>query len=166
MSMMLTRMFSKSMKSCNDKLKQYVMEAEQEGKQFTKSLADDPLLQQHLEKLKFFDDNKGFKAETIARTETANAYNFGKYTNAEAFDQANPTLRVTKTWTPTQDNRTREAHRPGAIENVQGEKKRTVLREEPFVVDGERMMRPLDPAGSAGNVIRCRCVMTFDVKGE
>ena len=115
---------------------------------------------------KFFDDNKGFKAETIARTETANAYNFGKYTNAEAFDQANPTLRVTKTWTPTQDNRTREAHRPGAIENVQGEKKRTVLREEPFVVDGERMMRPLDPAGSAGNVIRCRCVMTFDVKGE
>jgi len=115
---------------------------------------------------KFFDDSKGFKAETIARTETANAYNFGKYTNAEAFDQANPTLRVTKTWTPTQDNRTREAHRPGAIENVQGEKKRTVLREEPFVVGGERMMRPLDPAGSAGNVIRCRCVMTFDVKGE
>ena len=115
---------------------------------------------------KFFDDNKGFKAETIARTETANAYNFGKYTNAEAFDQANPTLQVTKTWTPTQDQRTREAHRPGAIENVQGEKKRTVLREEPFVVGGERMMRPLDPAGSAGNVIRCRCVMTFDVKGE
>jgi HK97 family phage portal protein len=115
---------------------------------------------------KFFDDNKGFKAETIARTETANAYNYGKYTNAEAFDQANPTLQVTKTWTPTQDQRTREAHRPGAIENVQGEKKRTVLREEPFVVGGERMMRPLDPAGSAGNVIRCRCVMTFDVKGE
>ena len=114
----------------------------------------------------YFDDNKGFKAETIARTETANAYNHGKYTNAEAFDQANPTLRVTKTWTPTQDNRTRDAHRANAIQNVQGDNRRTVLREEPFVVGGERMMRPLDPAGGASNVVRCRCVMTFDVKGE
>ena len=73
---------------------------------------------------------------------------------------------MTKTWVPTQDNRTREAHRAKNIQNVQGENRRTVLREEPFVVDGERMMRPLDGNASAGNVIRCRCVMTFDVQGE
>ena len=60
----------------------------------------------------------------------------------------------------------REAHRAKNIKNVQGENRRTVLREEPFVVDGERMMRPLDDGASAGNVIRCRCVMTFDVQGE
>ena len=113
-----------------------------------------------------FDEFKSTRAETIARTETAGAYNHGKYTNAEAFDQANPTLRVTKTWVPTQDNRTREAHRAKNIKNVQGENRRTVLREEPFVVDGARMMRPLDPNGGAGNVVRCRCVMTFDVQGE
>ena len=114
----------------------------------------------------FFDDSKGFKAETIARTETANAYNYGKYTNAEAFDQANATLQVTKTWVPTQDNRTRKAHRADKIQNAQGENKRTVLRSEAFKVDGEDMMRPLDGSASAGNVIRCRCVMTFDVTGE
>ena len=114
----------------------------------------------------FFDDSKGFKAETIARTETAGAYNYGKYTNAEAFDQANATLQVTKTWVPTQDNRTREAHRAENIQNAQGENKRTVLRSEAFKVDGEDMMRPLDGNASAGNVIRCRCVMTFDVTGE
>tara|TARA_R110000772_G_scaffold203982_3_gene314128 strand:+ start:1142 stop:3325 length:2184 start_codon:yes stop_codon:yes gene_type:complete len=113
-----------------------------------------------------FDDFKGVRAETIARTETANAYNYGKYTNAEAFDQANDTLQVTKTWVPTQDNRTREAHRAENIQNAQGENKRTVLRSEAFKVDGEDMMRPLDGSASAGNIIRCRCVMTFDVTGE
>jgi HK97 family phage portal protein len=113
-----------------------------------------------------FDEFKGVRAETIARTETAGAYNHGKYTNAEAFDQTNPTLRVTKTWVPTQDNRTREAHKAKNIKNVQGENRRTVLREEAFLVDGEKMMRPLDGNASAGNVIRCRCVMTFDVTGE
>ena len=113
-----------------------------------------------------FDEFKGVRAETIARTETAGAYNHGKYTNAEAFDQANATLQVTKTWVPTQDNRTREAHRAENIQNAQGENKRTVLRSEAFKVDGEDMMRPLDGNASAGNVIRCRCVMTFDVTGE
>jgi hypothetical protein len=113
-----------------------------------------------------FDEFKGVRAETIARTETAGAYNHGKYTNAEAFDQTNPTLQVTKTWVPTQDNRTREAHRAENIQNAQGQNRRTVLRAEAFKVDGEDMMRPLDGNASAGNVIRCRCVMTFDVTGE
>lgn len=113
-----------------------------------------------------FNQLKGTQAERIARTETAGAYNHGKYTNAEAFDQANPTLRVTKTWVPTQDERTREAHRGGNIQNVQGENRRTILREEAFKVGGEEMMRPLDPNGSAKNVINCRCVLTMYVTGE
>ena len=73
---------------------------------------------------------------------------------------------MTKTWVPTQDNRTRKAHRAENIQNAQGENKRTVLRSEAFKVDGEDMMRPLDGNANAGNVIRCRCVMTFDVTGE
>ena len=113
-----------------------------------------------------FNKLKSTQAETIARTETAGAYNHGKYTNAEAFDKTHASLRVTKTWVPTQDERTREAHRAHMIQNVQGDPKRTVLREEAFVVDGERLMRPLDQNGSPGNVINCRCVLTFDVQGE
>ena len=111
-----------------------------------------------------FDEFKGVRSETIARTETANAYNYGKLTNAEAFDKTYPEFSLTKTWVPTQDDRTRESHRAGAIKNRAGQVKRTVPINEPFRVDGEDMMRPLDPNGSAKNVIRCRCVMTMDVK--
>ena len=31
----------------------------------------------------------------------------------------------------------------------------------PFIVDGEKLQYPGDPTGSAGNVIQCRCTMTF-----
>lgn len=32
--------------------------------------------------------------------------------------------------------------------------------DEPFLVSGEKLQHPADPAGSAGNVIRCRCTTT------
>jgi phage portal protein BeeE len=33
--------------------------------------------------------------------------------------------------------------------------------DEPFIVDGEALMHPGDPSGSAGNIINCRCVEYF-----
>ena len=30
--------------------------------------------------------------------------------------------------------------------------------DEPFEVDGEQLMYPGDPAGSAGNIINCQCI--------
>jgi len=114
-----------------------------------------------------FDEYKGVRAETIARTETANAYNAGKFENARAFDEANDDLVVTKTWVPTQDDRTRDAHRSGAIKNSSGQTARTLPINEAFYVGGEPMQRPLDDNDgrtSAGNVIRCRCVLINDVR--
>ena len=112
-----------------------------------------------------FNKFKGVRAETIARTETAGSYNAGKFNNSQVFADENPTLDVLKTWVPTQDERTREHHKAKNIKNQTGENRRTVLQNEPFLVNDERMMRPLDPEGSAENVVRCRCVLIYDVKG-
>lgn len=116
---------------------------------------------------KKFDEFKGVRSETIARTETANAYNYGKLTNAQAFEASTDDWTIVKTWTPTQDERTRDAHRAGAIRNRAGQVTQSVPVDEPFIVDGEAMMRPLDDNvgnTSAGNIIRCRCVMTMDAR--
>jgi HK97 family phage portal protein len=112
---------------------------------------------------KAFDDWKGVRADTIARTETARSYNFGKFTNASKFDQENPEFVTVKTWVPTQDERTREEHRASAIKGPNGESRRSVLQEEHFIVGGMRMMHPLDQRGGAGNVVNCRCVLTFAI---
>ena len=113
-----------------------------------------------------FNKFKGIRAETIARTETAGSYNAGKFNNSEVFADENPDLDVLKTWVPTQDNRTREHHKAENIKNQTGDTKRTVLQNQPFLVNGEQMMRPLDPKGSAENVVRCRCVLIYDVEGD
>jgi hypothetical protein len=112
-----------------------------------------------------FDEFKGIRSETIARTETAGSYNAGKFWNAEEFQSQNPDLQLMKKWVPTQDERTREEHRASQIKDIRGNTATTVPLYEPFMVGGEAMMRPLDPDGSAKNVVRCRCVMTNSVKG-
>ncbi len=130
------------------------MEANESIDQLAKRLRDD------------FNKFKGIRAETIARTETAGSYNAGKFNNSEVFADENPDLDVMKTWVPTQDNRTREHHKAENIKNQTGDTKRTVLQNQPFLVKGEQMMRPLDPNGSAANVVRCRCVLIYDVEGD
>lgn len=129
------------------------LEANESIDQLAKRLRDD------------FNLFKGVKSETIARTETAGAYNAGKFNNSQVFASENPDLDVLKTWVPTQDERTREHHKAANIKNQAGDTRRTVPQNEPFLVNGERMMRPLDPNGSAENVVRCRCVLIYDVKG-
>jgi hypothetical protein len=113
-----------------------------------------------------FNKFKGVRSETIARTETAGAYNTGKFNNSQVFADENPDLDVLKTWVPTQDERTREHHRAANIQNESGENRRTVPQNRPFKVDGKLMMHPLDPEGGASNVVRCRCVLIYDVKGD
>ena len=38
--------------------------------------------------------------------------------------------------------------------------------DEPFDVDGEPMMYPHDPSGSAFNVVNCRCYVEFLYPGD
>jgi uncharacterized protein with gpF-like domain len=93
-----------------------------------------------------------FRSALIARTETHGAANAG------AFSAADETgLVLDKEWIAAEDERTREDH---ALANGQ-----IVGKDEPFDIGGEAMMYPGDPAGSAAQVINCRCAIGWVVKG-
>jgi hypothetical protein len=92
------------------------------------------------------------RAMVIARTEVIGAANAGSIIQMRAAGFEPGT--VTKEWLSTHDTRTRPAH-----EDADGQ---TVDLDEPFIVGREALDRPLDPNGSPGNVIDCRCAMAFD----
>jgi uncharacterized protein with gpF-like domain len=96
-----------------------------------------------------------FRADTIARTETLNAYNNGDYGGAQALGEFGPTHKY---WIATGDARGRPEHT--AIDGV------VLLMEEPFDVDGEPMQHPHDPNASAANVVNCRCGIGFLYPGD
>lgn len=91
------------------------------------------------------------RAVTIARTEVVSASNAGSYAGVDALGKYGPAKKV---WLATVDSRTREAHM-----DADGQ---TVGLDEPFIVDGEELEFPGDPAGSAGNVINCRCTLIYE----
>lgn len=91
------------------------------------------------------------RAAMIARTETHGAANFG------AVEAARETgLILDKEWIAAEDERSREDH---ALASGQ-----VVGVNEPFIVGGEALMHPGDPAGSADQVINCRCACGFVVR--
>ena len=92
------------------------------------------------------------RAHVIARTETHTAANFGAQQAAELTG-----LDMKREWVSSMDDRTRDesgANHVAADGQVVGMK-------EPFIVSGERLMFPGDPAGSAANTIMCRCQVVF-----
>lgn len=94
------------------------------------------------------------RADTIARTEVHAAANYGSLSGAK---EADPSLA--KIWVDTPDGRTRDAH-----VGAGGQKRRL---NEPFIVDGEKLMHPGDSSLGAGpeNVANCRCNL-FYVSGR
>lgn len=99
-------------------------------------------------------DLSDFRAELIARTETHAA---ATYASVESVRNAQDKLGVTmlKSWLPTLDGRTRPAH-------AEMEGSDPIPMDEKFIVDGEELDRPGDPAGSAENVINCRCALAYE----
>lgn len=93
------------------------------------------------------------RATTIARTEVVSASNMGSIMGAEE-QAAQFGVDLDKFWLATQDGRTRDAHN---IANGQSRKIK-----QAFVVDGELLDFPGDPKGSPGNVINCRCAVTYE----
>lgn len=91
---------------------------------------------------KVFKEARTFRTETIARTETGSALNFGRQT--EMAEQG----VEKKMWVATFIN-TRDSHA-----EVHGE---IVDINDTFDVGGETMEFPHDPSGSAENVINCQC---------
>lgn len=91
------------------------------------------------------------RAMRIARTEVQAAVNRGTQEAVQSLpEDRGPQY---KTWLAADDSRTRPAH--AAADN------QTVLVDEPFLVNGELLMYPGDPAGSAANTIQCRCAVAY-----
>lgn len=92
------------------------------------------------------------RSMTIARTEVGNAANFASHEAATASG-----VRMEKTWNSLGDSFVRDDHA-----DADGQ---TVADDEDFEVGGEYMGWPGDisKGASAGNVINCRCFLTWDV---
>lgn len=105
------------------------------------------------------EDLAGYRAERIARTETASSVNFGAYASykAEGVD--------TVEWIATRDGRTRNYDDGDEFDHLVMDGK-TANIDEGFDVGGETLMFPGDPAGSAANVINCRCAVAPKVSLE
>lgn len=101
-----------------------------------------------------------WRADTIARTETHIAANFANlYTTKKMADEIG--VKLEKAWVPAIDDRTREAHADMDANNY-------IPEDDYFKVaranGGWDMMKsPGDPAGSAGNIINCRCYLDHRV---
>jgi len=92
-----------------------------------------------------FDGLRDYRSERIARSESSITMNAGTLDTYKAGGVSK------KEWLATLDGREREAHAEadGQIVNI----------DEPFIVDGEELMYPGDPAGSAENTINERCTI-------
>jgi HK97 family phage portal protein len=87
------------------------------------------------------------KALDIARTQTAGAVGTGRHAGMK---QAGVEL---KGWLSARDKDVRDSHREAEQRYAEG-----IALGVPFQVGGELLMYPADPAGSAANIINCRCV--------
>lgn len=106
------------------------------------------------------------RAKTIAITETQNMAEKSKFIEAveintmlgfKSFTIETKEQGVSKEWITVLDERTRPAHAAADSQVVDSE--------EPFIVDGEKLMFPGDDSlgASIGNVINCRCSVSYNV---
>lgn len=94
------------------------------------------------------------RSAVIARTES---HTSAMWAQVESIKDLGLELR--KQWIAIQDDRTRTLD-DGNFDHADADGQ-TVGMNEAFIVNGEPLMFPGDPNGSAGNVINCRCVMNF-----
>jgi hypothetical protein len=93
-----------------------------------------------------------WRAVVIASTETHTAGNFGNITVARESGRD-----LMKRWVHVNDDRVRE----GDNSDFDHTSVEPVLLNESFDVSGELLDYPGDPNGSAGNIILCRCAVTY-----
>lgn len=94
-----------------------------------------------------------WRAETIARTESLRAMRMGEWDalmDAQEAGALSPLLR--RFWVVTADERLRRYHLPIPGMNPEGRRV-----DEPFQTPLGLMRYPLDPNGTAANVVNCRC---------
>jgi hypothetical protein len=107
-------------------------------------------------------DISTYRAARIARTEVTQASNLGSLSGAKEAG-----IPLQKVWLSTRDSRTRRGKRSKFDHygkwptGPDGEKREL---DENFTKTGESLSYPGDYAGSAGNVIHCRCTMFYEPK--
>jgi hypothetical protein len=100
------------------------------------------------------------RAAVIARTETHGSSQYGSMRTAQT-----STEPMVKKWNSTEDARTRTIFDDDRYDHLDADGQ-TVAMEQPFMIrtimgTKEPIMFPGDPAASAGNVINCRCAVSF-----
>ena len=100
------------------------------------------------------------RSRVIARTEAHGSSQFAQMRTAQQ-----STRPLVKQWNSVEDARTRSFIDEDQYDHRVMDERRVAL-EEPFMVPtilggSEPLMYPGDPNGSAGNVINCRCSVTF-----
>jgi hypothetical protein len=97
-----------------------------------------------------------WRADVIARTETHAAAQFvSDFVARQIASEVG--VQLEKAWVPVFDDRTREAHAGMDSEDW-------IHMDAAFLVGGERLQYPGDPAGSAENTVNCRCQLVKRVK--
>jgi len=91
------------------------------------------------------------QAGTIARTEATGSMNNGAQNLRKAHDIPK------KIWLSTMDAFVRDGTQGGGWDHITPNFAPPISNAKPFIVSGEQLMYPGDRAGSAGNVINCRC---------
>ena len=87
------------------------------------------------------------QATRLVRTEATAAANYATMQSAQTIF---PGAQMMKEWVASFDDRTRDAHAEAGASQP-------IPYDESFLVGGEFMQYPGDPAGSAANVVNCRC---------
>jgi hypothetical protein len=102
------------------------------------------------------------RATTIARTELIGAVNGGSHAVASvghAWGAANGEPPLLKIWLTAEDERVRDSHVQAGDDYAAG---LGIPLDDPFSVGDDELMFPGDPDGSAGEVINCRCAISYE----
>lgn len=101
------------------------------------------------------------RAKIIAETEIHSAVQFGAYNAAMRSGRL-----LVKVWNTVEDDRVRDFHQGAHYSHRLAEGQKKALDNSfqiPHISGGTEALRfPGDPEGSAGNIINCRCVATFE----
>jgi len=102
-----------------------------------------------------FNKYSQWQSERLVRTEATAAANFAQ---TQAAQTIFPPEQMQKEWIASFDDRTRDTH-----SEADGQ---IVMANNTFLVGGQPMMFPGDPAGGAAECINCRCsVAYFPIEG-
>lgn len=97
------------------------------------------------------------RAEAIVRTEVNRAFSVA---SQDRMEQSNERMGggLKKWWLTAEDARVRPDHADAGARYRPKGSPGPIAVSKPFIVGGEKLMFPRDPAGSAAQTIQCRCV--------